>query len=1051
MNIMLYLKRTAITIIIISLGGIIFAQHVHDTNNVFVTGIVYDAASEMPMEGVAISSSGISSTFTDSTGFFSIKVPSYQATIFVQEEEYQDKEVFLKGKNNILIYLYEKDYVSFNEYANTYYSVKPLAYTTNSVVTQSTKNEGWKNPGTSSEEIFKDKIPGLTIKTRSGVLGIGSNMYLRGFSSIYASNQPLIIVDGMIYDNKQYGESIITGFLSNPLSYIDINDIENVTVCKDAVSIYGAKASNGIIFIRTHHASKMATKIDFTSYGGINFAPKQTIPVLQADDYRIYLAEMLQSSGLTPDSIQSLPFMIDSEEYPDYYRYHNNTNWQNLIYNDSYNQNFNLKISGGDDVALYALSLGYLKHEGIIKNTGFSRYSIRFNSDITISTKLIVNANLGFAYNQQDLKEDGYEPTTNPIYLSLTKSPFTYPNVRTPSGTISPNLEDVDILGVGNPVSAIENLEATSKNYRIFGAFNVNYQISKHLSASNLIGFNFDKGRDNLFVPHVGIANDTLDLGIAENKMAHKVERIFSFNNDFRLNYNHSFSTIHHFSSSLGVRLSFNQVQDDWGKGYNSPNDEMRSVGTGVSYLRTVGGYIGNWKQITFYASADYNYQYKYFLTLNMSLDGSSRFGNEANGISMFGGKFGIFPSVATAWLISSEKFLADINVISLLKLRASYGITGNDDIGDHTAKKYYISQNLLGSQGLIKGTLWNPKLQWETNKKLNTGLDLSLFRERLSLSFDYYQNKTEDLLNIIDANPLSGFDTYIENNGAFQSTGFEVALNSRILNHTFKWDIGINIANYKTEIIEFPENQRITNLMGATILTAIGEPIGLFYGYKTLGVFATQAEAEASGLQALMPNTDLVPFAAGDIHFEDIDGNNIIDENDRQIIGDPNPDFTGMLMNRFKWKGLAFETCIAFSYGNDIYNHLRYQLESMQNTNNQTLVILNRWKTEGQVTEIPKATWGDPIGNSRFSDRWIEDGSYIRLRYVTLSYDIPLHLRAINSLEVFISGYNLVTFTNYLGLDPEFSMSEFSLAQGIDIALTPQARSVFMGIKIGL
>lgn len=1047
---MLKFRTFAFNIILISLSICVDAQERDSSVLKTATGTVYDAATKLPVEGINVSVTGIGTTITDSNGIFMLEVPEYDHTVQVKGRDYQAKEVPLKGKSNIDIYLYESDYQSYNEYANLFYYQIPISNSANSVVSLNVKNETWKNPVASPEEMITGEIAGLYSKTRSGVPGIGSNMYLRGFSSIYASNQPLIIVDGSIFINKQYGISTVSGYANNPLASININDIENITIVKDALSIYGARASNGIIFIQTNHATRMETKIDFTSYFGINYAPK-TIPLLQADDYRRYLAEILETSGITGDSIQSLPYMIDDMNFGDYYRYHNNTNWQDEIYTESYDQNYNLKISGGDDIALYSLSVGYMNHNGIIQNTGFSRYTVRFNSDINISTKLSLNANMAFSYNQHSLKDDGYNFKTNPVYLSLFKSPFTYPNLRGYDGTISPNLEDADILGVGNPVAITDNLQAISNNFKIFGSFNAKYQIARHLTISNLIGINFDKIRDNLFVPHLGVADDTLDLGIAENTMAHKVERMFMVNNDFRLNYFRTFNFRHHVSVLLGSRIGVCQLQDDWAEGHNSPNDFLPSIGNGVNYLSTAGGEISTWKWITYYANANYNFKNRYYVSLNMALDGSSRFGDEAEGLHLFSGTLGIFPSAAVAWIASSEKFLADFSYLDLLKLRLSYGITGNDEIGNYIATKYYIEQNFLGLQGIVKGIVGNPGLQWETNKKLNAGVDMSFLNDRLSVSFDLYNNKTDNLINIIQASTLSGFSTYIDNSGSFISNGLELAMNTRILGGIIKWDLGLNFSKYRTEVTEFPENERITSILGANILTKVGEPIGLFYGYKTLGVFSTQEEASGSGMRALMPNTSLMPFSAGDVHFEDIDNNDIINDDDLQVIGDPNPDFTGMLSNRIQWKGLALEADVILVYGNDIYNYLRYELESMQNTNNQSLAVLNRWSGEGQVTNMPRAVWGDPIGNSRFSDRWIEDGSYIRLKQLTLSYKLPSKLKVAKSIELFLTGRNLVTLTKYLGMDPEFSMSEFSLAQGIDIGLTPQAKSVCAGIKVGL
>jgi TonB-linked SusC/RagA family outer membrane protein len=1047
---MIKLKTLTSVFIAICLSIYMNAQDIDSSGMKVATGIIYDAATGMAVEGISVSVPGAGSAFTDSNGFFKLNVHDFDCVVKIKGLDYQAKEIPLKGKNNVNIYLYENDYQSYNEYANLYYYQKPLTYTANSVTTLNIKNETWKNPVTSPEEIITGRVAGLRVKTRSGVPGIGANMYLRGYSSIYASNQPLIIVDGQIYVNKQYGISTISGYANNPLASIDVNDIENITIVKDAVSIYGARASNGIIFIQTNHTTRMATKIDFTSYFGVNYSPKK-IPLLQADDYRRYLSEILETSGISGDSIQSLPYMIDDVSFGDYYRYHNNTIWQDEIYTGSYNQKYNLKISGGDDIALYSLSVGYMNQNGIVKNTSFSRYTVRFNSDINISTKLTLNANMAFSYNQHNLKDDGLNFKTNPVYLSLFKAPFTYPRLRGYDGSISPILEDADIFGIGNPVAIAENLNAVSNNFKIFGSFNANYQITKNLTLSDLIGVNFDKIRDNLFVPHLGVADDTLDLGIAENTMAHKVERMFMVSNDLRLHYARTFNYRHHFSALMGSRLGVNQLQDDWAEGHNSPNDFLPSIGNGVNDLRSAGGDISTWKWITYYANADYNFKNRYFLSLNMSLDGSSRFGDEAKGLHLLSGTMGLFPSAAVAWIASSEKFLADLNFIELLKLRLSYGITGNDEIGNYVATKYYIEQNFLGLQGIIKGILGNPELQWETNKKLDAGIDMSFLKDRLSVSLDLFNNKTENMINIINANELSGFSTYIDNNGSFVSKGLEFALNSRILNGKLKWDLGMNISTYRTEVTEFPENERITNILGANILTKTGEPIGLFYGYKTLGVFATQEEASNPQLRALLPNTSLMPFSAGDMHFEDLDGNNIIDEDDMQLIGDPNPDFTGWLFNRFEWKGIAVEADIIFSYGNDIYNYLRYELESMQNTNNQSLAVLNRWSGEGQITDIPRAVWADTIGNSRFSDRWIEDGSYIRLKKLTLSYKFPSRLKFVNSLEVFITGENLITFTKYLGMDPEFSMSEFPLSQGIDIGLIPQVKSVSMGFKIGL
>jgi hypothetical protein len=320
-----------------------------------------------------------------------------------------------------------------------------------------------------------------------------------------------------------------------------------------------------------------------------------------------------------------------------------------------------------------------------------------------------------------------------------------------------------------------------------------------------------------------------------------------------------------------------------------------------------------------------------------------------------------------------------------------------------------------------------------------------------MMLTADIYQHTTDKLVNYKAADIYSGFSEYDINDGKIKTTGIEVMINSRLMNREFyKWDIGFSFDQYKSEVVSFPDQQRITTIHGAEILTAVGHPPGVFYGYKTDGVYSTTLEAENDALSVLMPNTDLVPLGAGDIRFIDIEGNHIIDEEDKQIIGDPNPDFTGLLFTRIFIKGFTFDASIYFCYGNEVYNFVRHQLESFKNHYNQTQLALNRWQTEGQETDVPRAVWNDPIGNSRFSDRWIEDGSFIRLKSVTLGYDIP-SVRGIKDLQVFITGENLLTLTNYLGMDPEFGYFGNTLNKGIDMGLMPQTMKIYAGIKLGL
>jgi TonB dependent receptor. len=435
-------------------------------------------------------------------------------------------------------------------------------------------------------------------------------------------------------------------------------------------------------------------------------------------------------------------------------------------------------------------------------------------------------------------------------------------------------------------------------------------------------------------------------------------------------------------------------------------------------------------------------------------MDGSSRFGKNIPGaLSIGANKFAVLPSLAAAWVISSEKFMKS-SFFDLLKLRASYGLSGNDDIGNYTARQTYVSQNLLGLQGLVRSGFGNEQLQWEQVKKLNVGLDASIMNERVSFSVDAYQNKIDKML-VYESIPVaagSTSSTVVSNSGAMNTQGVEASLNARIMNSSFKWDVGFNIAKSTSKIETLPVNNFLTTFAGATYITQVDNVPNLFYGYKTNGVFVSDNVATQENLSIRKADGSLVAFKGGDVRFVDVNNDHIIDENDRQVIGNPNPDFFGAITNRFEYKRFSLDALLTFVKGNDLYNYTRSRLEAETGYNNQTTAVLNRWRANGDVTNTPKATFGDPMGNSRFSDRWIEDGSYLRVRTVTLSYNMLFKKqRGFKYAVVYLTGNNLFTFTKYKGYDPEFSAGESIFTQGIDNTLEPQFRSVQLGLRIGL
>jgi TonB-linked SusC/RagA family outer membrane protein len=1025
-----------------------------------VRGRVLSSETGQPIPGVSVGIPDVATAITDDDGRFSLSGVTKGLAIQVRMSGYAYKEVVAGYSDELTILLHDESFKTMYRQVGSSFGAKDWIATT-AALTAISNRENYKKVSLSAESLVQDEGLGVNTLMRSGAQGAGGNMYMRGFSSINASNQPMILIDGVPYENAMVTPSLIGGNNITPLAGLDVRDVETITVLKDATSIYGSKGANGVILIETARSREQATKIDFHAYGGLNLAPNTQYAMMNAWDYRSYLTEMLPSSGLTPAQIQELPYINDQkpvsqpwgiEGNVDYYRYRQETDWQKEIFRNSVSQSYYLSIKGGDNIALYALSVGYLKHDGIIKNTDFSRYNTQFNSQINVLKMLKMNTNMSFTYGDRLLAYEGEPSSFSPLYASLVKAPFMSPFRYSEQGLQTPVYEQADVFGVSNPVALLdENISVENKTYRFFGNVGATLDLSRGFDLNATFGVMFDKARENIFLAKDGIYHTPLPSSEVTNEMQGMVSRFLQYYTDAYVGYRHSFGKVHDVAARLGMRYQTNSTEGDWIKAYNSSSDDLQSLGNGNIDLASMSGVLGAWKWMSFYLNGEYSYKKRYFVAYNMALDGSSRFGKNADGLKLFGNVFGAFPSLTAAWLVSSEEFMSGLEPLNILKLRAGYSLSGNDDVGNYNTRTTYTSQNLFGYYGLLRANIANTKLKWEDNAKLNVGFDLSLLNERLSLSFDVYQNTTTDMLTWEKGSESYGIDEYVVNNGAMENTGVELGVQARIVNAAVKWDIGLNLARYQNRVTELAEGEKITLIAGANILTKAGAPVGQFYGYKTDGVYATSAEAGAAGLSIQRGDGTLIPFQAGDVRFVDLHSDDIIDEKDMTVIGDPNPDFFGSITNKLQWKRWTLNAVITFSYGNDVYNALRAGVESMTGTENQTTAIKNRWSYEGHVTSTPKATWGDPMGNARFSDRWIEDGSYIRLKNLSVSYDIPLKVSFIKGLQVYATANNLLTFTGYLGYDPEFSVMQSPLYYGIDMGVTPQPRAVLVGVKLGL
>ena len=1018
----------------------------------YLTGIVRDAKTKKVIPSAQIQSlNHVTAATADSNGTFKIKIFSQSEMLIVKAFDYNPREISVRGRQNIVIDLYPEDFKDF--YPVTEELTGPVR-SSFSVSARNSISQIVEPYIVSADEAIESNLGGnIRAISKSGLSGIGSSFFIRGLNSINLNSQPLIVVDGVEWNNSLELNSLHNGFFNNSLADIDPNDIECITIIKDGVSLYGSKGGNGVILIKTKRGKDMATKIDVNTVVGIIDSPN-SLPLMDGDEFRLYVTDLLGTNNLSKNEIETMKFLNDDTSDVSYLKYHNSTNWNKEVYRQGILQTYNISVNGGDNRALYYFSIGYTGNKEVVKNVDMQRLNTRFNADFFFSNRINMGLNIAFTNIDRNLLDDGVDFYTSPTFLAMIKAPFLNPYSYTADGTLTADLEDCDDFNVGNPTAIIKNSLNTNKHYRLNIGLKPVFQLSKSLSVSNHFEYSLSKIKETYYRPIIGAADQYIaGYGISTNVFKNQLIRDNNLFNDLRLQYIHQFGNKHLVNALAGIRYSVDIFESDYGEGHNTGSDQKRNL-LNEEVFKTINGENINIKDISNYINLSYSFDNRYFISTAVSLDASSRFGNATNeGIQLFNHSWGIFPSFDAAWLISSEKFMNTLEFIDMLKLRAGFGYTGNDNIEPYASKAYLGSVKYMDrANGLILKNIGNTEIQWETLKKLNIGLDLNLFNDRLSCSADIFNNYTSNLLKIKKVPYLVGDGYYWENGGELSNKGFEFSFNAKLLNQSkIKWEIGSAIGHYKNKIESLPENYYTTSIYGAEILTSPGNPIGVFYGFKTKGIFKTEEEAKQSALKIIDENGIEHYFQAGDVHFDDLTGDSIINDADKQIIGDPNPDFYGSFNSKVIIGNFTINLLFNFSYGNDIYNYLRSEMEAGDSFFNQTTAMLNRWSYEGQETNQPKAVYGDPMGNNRFSDRWIEDGSFLKLKSFSVNYRVPLKNKIIQGLNVWIAANNLFTLTKYLGRDPEVSVNNGVLYQGIDAGLLPLNKGFYLGLKLNL
>ena len=1031
-----------------------------------IGGKVTDAATGNPIAGVQVKAYGDErfTAMTNAEGIYLMKdVPEYVNSLYMTLEGCSPQQIAIGN---------DAMHVDAQLYRDAF-SSSYKAYTSGN------RTSGTTGFGNSVEMSIDPFIQGrmnadIHAVSRGGNDGLGNVMFINGINSLNSNAQPLIVIDGMIVDVNYDGSMLHDGYFNNLLANINVNDIESVEVMKNGTAIYGAKGANGVLLIKTKRNKSMTTKIDLT-IGGKFISQPRTPSMMEAEDYRTYVTEMLAPRV---SDMSTMKFMVADPKYYYYPQYHNETDWKKEVYRNSFAQSYGINVQGGDDVASYNLSVGYSAANSTLKGNDFSRFDMRLNTDIEIIRNLNVRFDASFSDVKRDLRDVGVsndvESTTitSPNFLAMVKSPFLSPYAYDVNGNLSGYLAEADDYlqgyiitsdrSLANPVSILDNGDGRNKN--TFGnrlvTFTVapSYKINKYFTVSEDFGFTLVNTNENYYLPITGVPQFRVpgltDIIYVENAVSSLATRQNSIQSDTRLTWTNRYGA-NYIKAFAGFRFMNNRNKVNIQNGYNTGNDKTPNMSPSLQYKTTTGA-DDKYSDISWYAAADYNYAEKYYASVSLTGHASSRFGEDASALKMFGTRWGLFPSFQSSWVMSNEKWFSNVKMVDYLRLNLGFEITGNDNIDYKASRSYFVSRSMMGATltGLVLENVGNNTLKWETTRKFNAGFETNLLNNRLHVGFNYFASWTSDLLMLQQMAWTTGLAQNWTNGGKLRNSGFDFSADVKVINDKdWKWELGATMGHYKNKLTDLGNgtDRLLTNAYGATIISEVGGPVGQFYGYKTNGIYSTEAEAQADGKYYLDQSGNKVAFQAGDMRFQDTNGDGKIGEEDRVVIGDPNPDIYGNFRSHLKWKRFALDMAFTYSIGNDIYNYQRSILESGKYFYNQTKAMNSRWTTEGQVTDIPRLSYQDPHGNSRFSDRWIEDGSYLKLSNITLSYAIPINSTFLQGITVWGAVNNVFTITKYLGSDPDCTASGNALLQGIDRGLLGQSRSFAMGVKVNL
>ncbi len=1007
------------------------------SQGVAVTGKVRNKATGDALIGVTVTAEGTRTiTTTDANGNFSITVAKGVTLLFTYAGS---APVRYKVTNAGFIEIQmEEAGKDMNEVVVVGYGTRKRKDLSTAVSSVSSKEIN-ATPVADAAQALQGRVAGVTIVQGSGAPGGtgGTGIRIRGISSLTGTNNPLVVVDG--YPLPDQGAD-------NVLNSFGTGDIESIDVLKDAAaaSIYGVRGSNGVIVITTKRGRPGRTTLTVDIYRGLQQA-WQLPDMLDARQYAILNSEARIASGLQPLAKLSDFNAIETQ-------YGKGTNWLDEIYRRAAIQNVSITATGGSDKSQYMFSAGYFKQDGILYKTDFERFNLRFNGDIKVNDRIKVGNTLAMS-KFIEYGADTYTAFNSINILALTSPPTVLP--RNADGTYAGGNGSTDGFNEPNPIYQLEVPKNKNTKYRINGNVFTEINLLKELKFKASFGADFVYQEINNFSPVTPSSGGRpfIQTGYSVQKGLYP-----DYLAEYTLTYDKVIREKHKINAVVGHTFQENRYSYVLaGRGGNFTqnipvlNDQIfRATDISQTYNASEDGV--NSRLISYFGRVNYDFDGRGSLGISVRRDGSSNFAPK--------NKFAVFPSVSASWRLTKEKFMEGIKWLDELKVRASFGYTGNPNVGGNAFIQsinqsfQYTFGNSSGSGGVVNGAApsrsYNPDIKWEKNEQLNVGVDGSIFKNRLGFSIDVYQRRSKDLILYVAPPFVSGtFEAVPFNTGTLQNRGIDISLNGRVLKlKDFMWNANAVIGAYQNKVISLglsaPLDGGFARITGGSLRTVQGSPANFFFGFVTEGIFQSYAEIASHAVQTAGtdPATSTAP---GDIKFKDLNNDGIINNQDRANIGNANPTFTYGLTNSFVYKNLELTVFLQGSQGNKVLNFTRWYTEGGVSNGNYSNDVIGRWTAPGTSNSMPRLALNDPNGNNRVSDRFVEDASYLRIKNLRLAYTLPgkwTERAKLKKTQVYVSSQNLLTITNYTGMDPE-------VGGGVDYGFYPQARTILAGITV--